>query len=489
MSGGRNLLRDAGGLAALRLGLRVLGLAVGWLVARLIGPEGLGRLAVPNLLIALAPFLSLGFAEALILELSGADEDERETLRGRALAGTLLGFLAAAAGLLGLAALDSGWFSRDGWLLGLCLAATGLNLLFKFAYSDLTGRRDIQRLAGLQALQAVARAVAVVALALALPAPWKLYALHAGMAISFASAVGWYLRGAGVPRLRLDGRSLELARRGLPLAAVSFFFLLLTSGDRLLLSRLVETGELGLYEQAVLLREGLLIVPAVLLTVLIPDYAERARRSDPALAGDVRRQTLSLAQLSAPLLGLGIAQVGWITAWILPAFAAGLDLYRLTFLAVLPLYISYIPVSSLLARGRTGALLGLSAGLFAAASAAIAVVARRAEGAELLPQALLVVSAACLAHSLVVVSLQARQAPPGHRLRSALEPYGSGLWLLAGLGLLRAAGRLQSATPLDGLLDGLAVLVWQAPALALYQRRTGRLSTLLRAWRRPGGSS
>jgi O-antigen/teichoic acid export membrane protein len=478
--GRRELLRDAGNLAAVRLAIRVAGLLVGWLVARLIGPEGLGRLAIPNLLIATAPFLSLGFAEALILRLPSAGPQEAIRLRRRSLAGLGLGGLLAVAALLALYAADSSWFSGDWRLLLLTLLVVGLNLLFKFAYCDLSGRRDFGQLGRLQGLQAAVRAVAVLLLVLLLPSPWKLYALHGGMAVSFAAALHWYARGQERPwAARWEPGAGELIREGLPLAAVALVLLLFTGGDRLLLSRLVSTAELGLYEQAVLLREGLLIVPAVLLTVLIPDYAARA--ADPRLTREVRRQTLSLGQLAPPLLGLGLSQIGWLVAWLLPAFQPGLDLYRLSFLTALPLFISYIPVSHLASRGRTGALLLPAGGLFLAAMVLIAWLAGGLSGAALLSRALGVVTLACWLFALLAVHLQARLSGGG--LHGVLAPFSGAAWLLLGLGLLRACGRLDQTGLLDGLFDGLLVLAWQAPMLAWYQRRTGRLGILLRALR------
>lgn len=488
-----NLVRDAGGLAAARLGVRFLGVAVGLLVARVLGPEGLGQLSLPNLVLVATPYLALGLPDALVRELplSKHDPAEQDQLVAAAWHATaLLGAVLLVLALLFETALRS-WI-QDPLLLAFAVGSGLSNAAYKVSTSDLIGRRRVRDLAILQVLQGVLRAILVLALLFTLPATAQVYALHAGMALSLAGSLVWAAGRGAVARPRFHQPSLErLARSGPPLALASLALMLLVAGDRLVLSRHLPPAALGIFEQGVLIRDGLLLLPAVLLTLLLPDHA--ARQGDPAgrpaLLADVARQSRLVGVGTPVLLGLTLLQLPWLVGLVLPRFLPGLPVLQVAVLAMAPIFVSYILVSLLMAEGR----------------------ALRVGGA----------AAACLASLLAVDALAvptwgpwldilAPGAPPGtgHALGAGLAAMGA-FWLFALLVLAGNARRLgwTRMEPLRWLLPSavltavalplgtgdwlrewnpwinLAALAASALLLGRHEARTGQLRKLWRARR------
>lgn len=359
MSGTRpNLVRDMSGLAAARMGVRVLGVLVGWVVARVIGPEALGQLSVPNLLFVLLPFVTLGFADGLAREMPLARRDdppfERSLLQTAWFLNLLLLALCALLVLL-LQPLLQPWIS-DPLLLWLAVGAGLANGALRVALIGLGGGRRIQELATLQVVQGVLRAVLVLGLLALLPGPLRVYVLHLGMLISLVGAVWWAARQGVVLPPRLDRRAAGLlARSGPPMAFASLFLMLLVVGDRLVMSRLLTGEVLGFFEQGVLIRDGLLLLPGVLLTVLVPDHASRQGDAErrPELLRDVARQSGLVAVLSPVLLVLMALQLPWLIELLLPRFTAGLPLFQLAVLGMCPIFLSYIFVSLMIGEGRS----------------------------------------------------------------------------------------------------------------------------------------
>lgn len=353
-----NLVRELSGLAAARMGVRVLGVLVGWVVARVIGPEALGQLSVPNLLFVLLPFVTLGFADGLAREMPLARRDD-PPLEQRLLQSAWLlnlSLLGACALLILLAQpLLRAWIS-DPLLLWLGVGAGLANGALRVALIGLSGGRRIHELASLQVVQGLLRGVLVMCLLFLLPAAWRVYVLHLGMLLSLAGALCWAARQGVVQVPRLDRQAAGLlARSGPAMAFASFFLMMLVVGDRVVMSRRLEGEVLGFFEQGVLIRDGLLLLPGVLLTVLVPDHAARvgdaSQRS--ALLRDVARQSGLVAVLTPLLLTVLLLQLPWLIHLLLPRFAPGLPVFQLAVLGMGPIFLSYIFVSLLIAQGRS----------------------------------------------------------------------------------------------------------------------------------------
>lgn len=353
-----NLVRDLGGLAAARMGVRLLGVAVGWVVARVIGPEALGQLSVPNLLFVLLPFATLGFADGLARELPLARRDDPafadKLLRTAWLLNLLLLSMCALA-ILALGPVLRPWVP-DTLLLWLSVGAGLANGLLRVALIGLSGAQRIRDLAGLQLVQGLLRAGLVLGLLLLLPVDWRVYVLHTGMVLSLVGALVWAGRQGVVKAPALNRRAMGLlARSGPPIAFASLFLMLLVVGDRLVMSRLLDGQVRGFFEQAVLIRDGLLLLPGVLLTVLVPDHS--GRQNDPTrrpeLLNDVARQSGLVAVGTPVLLLLLCLQLPWVMDLLLPRFTPGVPLFQLAVLGMCPIFLSYIFVSLMISEGRS----------------------------------------------------------------------------------------------------------------------------------------
>jgi len=488
-----NLVRDAGGLAAARLGVRVLGVAVGLVVARVLGPEGLGQLSLPNLVLVATPYLALGLPDALVRELPRSEHDPAEQRRLVATAWhatVLMGVVVLALALLFETVLRS-WI-QDPLLLAFAVASGLSNAAYKVSTSDLIGRRRVRDLALLQVLQGILRAVLVLTLLFALPAAAQVYALHAGVALSLAGSLVWAAQRGAVSRPRLHRDALpRLARSGPPMALASLALMLLVVGDRLVLSHQLPPAALGIFEQGVLIRDGLLLLPAVLLTLLLPDHA--ARQGDPeqrpGLLSDVARQSRLVAAGTPVLLGLTLLQLPWLVGLVLPRFLPGLPVLQLAVLAMCPIFVSYILVSLLLAEGRA-LRVGAAAGLCLAALLLVDALWVPQLGSRLdalfpaappgLGQAVgagLAALAAFWLFSLAVLLGSARRLGWG-----LLEPL---RWLLPSLLLTVVALPLWSGGVLRDWNPwiNLAALAASALHLGFYEARTGQLRKLWRARR------
>ena len=351
-------LRAAGGLAAARLGARVLGLFTGVLVSRLLGPERLGLLALPNLVLSMAPLLTLGFADALVrmLPLAKTDPEQHRALRETSLSlGSLLGLVLLLVAF-GQWALLRSFPSSDFLLVVLALLCGFGNYLFKFFYCDLSGTHQFRILAKAQFIQGLIRTAFVLSFLFLLPDPWRIYALYLGMLISFSAMDGWlllrWLRGL---RLRMhSGVSPQLFQQGIAISFVALTNTMLVSADRLVVSHLFEARTLGLFEQSVLLREALLLMPGVLMTVFIPGYSRKVAEKQPAdeMARVTMRQNLLLSVLILPLLGLATINLPWGLELLLPDYTQATLLYQRTCLAVIPLLLAFLPLALVVSVGR-----------------------------------------------------------------------------------------------------------------------------------------
>jgi O-antigen/teichoic acid export membrane protein len=353
------VVKAAAGLASVRVGVRLMGILVGWVVALRLGPEGLGQLSIPNLLLSFGPFLGLGFSDGLVRELPrNSSATMQERLRSTAFFMTLAGLGFGLIVLLGpLHTTLAAWIPDDRLLVA-ALLAFSFHAIYKYIYSDLVGSQQIFRIGLLQLLQGAVRACAVLVFLFILPAHLRVISLHVGVVLSFASAIFWFHRTVGaLPRPRFDATAFfKLLRSGPGIALAGFGVMLLVVGDRLYLKSHLDLYQMGLFEQAVLIRDALLLLPAVIMTLLLPNFSRPNPDPDaqPKLMRRVRQHSWTLA-IWVPLCLAPLALlVRPVTQILLPRFCEGIPLYQLTVLSMSPIYISYILMSLLLARGKAG---------------------------------------------------------------------------------------------------------------------------------------
>jgi O-antigen/teichoic acid export membrane protein len=482
----RSQLASIGGLGVTRLVCRLMALASGLLVSRVLGPERLGQLAYGNLLISLAPFLSLGFAEVLIRR------SPRLRSAGQSISGLRFSVMRGMLGLLpvylGLLLLAQGLLPRgilpDGRLFALFLLAFTGNYLFKLYHNDLTGRQCFRQLALAQLSLLASRSLLIVAFVLLLPEPARILGLYLGMGLSFLLVDGFlhwrdFSRGGGAAREPL----VPLLREGAPIALASLAAMALLVGDRILVSPALTPLHKGLFEQAVLLREALLIVPSVLMTVMIPSYSARSGPGDErqGLLLESLRQNQFLGVVGSLVFGLLILQMPWVIRLLLPAYVEGLPLFHWTGIAVLPLVIGYLPISFLISQGRSLQLAVISGGVLALLLFADGWLVGQGLEGELAFRA---VQAGCVAYLLQAVLLLVAQVR-GSGGPAVIQPLFFTLAgpVLTGAVLVRlghggeAAGLGQAVG--GAALNSVLLLLALLPLLAVFEWRTGRLRAVL----------
>ena len=315
-------------------------------------------LALPNQLILIAPLLTMGFADALVrlLPMAKATPSEYKALRESSLGvGLLLGGVLVLVAL-GQWSLNQSFPSPNFTLAVLAIFCGAGNYLFKFFYCDLSGTHSFRTLAWAQFLHGLIRVGLVLTLLVLLPEPWRLYALYAGMLISFTFVDGWLvIRWLRELRFRIQAHSCDLLfRQGIAISMVALTNTMLATADRLVVSRIFEPHALGLFEQSVLLREALLLMPSVLMTVFIPGYSRGVaeKKATDEMARVMMRQNLLLLVALLPLLGLGFINLPWILHLLLPNYIQGAELYQWTCVAAIPLIVAYLPLSLLISVGK-----------------------------------------------------------------------------------------------------------------------------------------
>lgn len=275
LRGRTNLLRIAGhgawlfGDRALRA---ALGLAVGAVVARHLGPDAFGTLSLALAYVMLfAAVAQLGLDGGVIRDLS-KDPSARSGVLGTAFS-IKLG-CAALVYVLGnglLRALDAG--PEGLWV----LVAAGSAALFFYSadvidfyfQSQLKGRAIAVARTGACVF---ASAVRLALVAIGAPLVWFAAAPAIEAAVAAALLAGLYLRREGSPRdwTIEKRRARELVGTALPVAVSGFFVMAIMQVDKLLLEEMAGTRAVGIYSAAAMLSAAWYMVPAVAGTAVAP---------------------------------------------------------------------------------------------------------------------------------------------------------------------------------------------------------------------------
>lgn len=341
-------------------------------VIRTLGPERYGVLALMHLLIAFLGFsdFGMGIASTRFGAEAYARGDRGEEARV-IWTGLLLGTLPAAAIALALLALARPLLERalalpphlhDEATLTLRLVAVG------FVARAVTGVLNTPQLVRLRlrlhsALMSAAAIVQIALVPLALALGGGLPAAGAVIGgVAVAAAVAQSMIAARIlpqlsrPRLEraLVGR---LARFGGALVLTTICVLLLTHGEKLLLTRLVSVEALAYYSVAFTLANLLIVPAASLFQSMLPTFARHHAAGDEASLARVYRELLRVILLAAPVtaLALCLAAKPFFALWAGPSFgAASTPLFFLLVPGVLAHVAAHVPGCLLVAVGRAG---------------------------------------------------------------------------------------------------------------------------------------
>jgi O-antigen/teichoic acid export membrane protein len=294
-------------------------------VARLLSPDSYGVFAALTVLINYAQFLELGASTAAFRDLASAvgRADPREAWRA---AGRMATLKLAAASMLGggalVAALGPGVSPsfRQGLLALPAIALSSALLSQVLLHLQAEGRAHEYGRASVLA------AASDLALCVGLTAVWGLPGLLLGSALSPLAALAWAAGKRALARPRAVDR--PTMRRylvtGLPLAAIALVDQSLLSLDQLLIMGLLSLRDLGLYNVAFVLAEGVRTLGTAAATVLGPRLLREHARAGGRLEA-IRRHTLQPVLVYARALPLPIALLwiggGFALARFYPAYA------------------------------------------------------------------------------------------------------------------------------------------------------------------------
>ena len=364
----RRIIVNAAWLSSESLIRLFVGLVVGILVARHLGPEGLGRLAFCTAYVALfVPLSQLGLDRIAVRELSVAG-----AAGGATLGSVFVLRLAAGAASAAVAVLLfplAGAPDPDSQLLMVCVLSAALPLACGDAIdlwfqSQMSMRYSaLSRNAGFLLSSAIRVSLVFAGAGVAwftIAAPAEAVAILAGLLLFFR------VQRPAALQLRFSAaRSLELLRESRFVLAYGFVIMVQARLDQVMLAHMSGEAELGQYAAALGIVESLMFVAITVLASMSPMLAQMR-------AQDAARYRLELVNmyrwvvvLFLPFgLILALFSDGIIRLLYGPAFAASGPLLALLAIRLLPAYVGvarsvYVvneklyPVALLIAIGGT----------------------------------------------------------------------------------------------------------------------------------------
>ncbi len=357
----QRVVLDAAGYSlesSLRLGLTAV---VGILVARYLGPDGLGLLSYSTSVFAiLAPLSMLGMRTILVREFG--TRDDWQVVLASALGRQLpVALMASVAGFFIIVGTRS--FERDATLIALALAplpvlATGDNLRALF---EATGRVRVVVIGGVTAicLASLFRVAAV-----ALDAPIWMFAVAAtfdSLLVLLGLLVGFRGRktpGAAIRQYRREVAG-DLMRESWPLLVAGFAVLLYMRADVLMLGLLADDETTGIYVAAARFSELWYFLPVAAMAAARPRLARlyAQRRMDEYDRATQRFMSVSFAvSLAAIVFTLLLGRV-LIEVVYGSGFSAATEVLRIHILAAPFVFLGVAASQWFIDRGMTKAVM------------------------------------------------------------------------------------------------------------------------------------
>lgn len=298
-------------------------------VARLLSPESYGAFVTLTVLINYSQFLELGGSTAAFRDLATAfgRGDAREAARAASRMATLK---LAAALLLGCGSLAAAfWPGLPAPLHAGLLAMPAIALSAALLSQALLHLQAEGRAKEYGRVTVIAAATDLV-LCTALTAAWGLPGLLAASAVSPAGALAWAWRRRALARPRpIEAPVLRRTlRTGVSLAAIALVEQSLLSVDQLLILAFLPLADLGLYNVAFVLAEGVRTLGTAASTVLGPRLLREHARAGGSLPA-IRRHTLEPVLLFARALPLPVTALwvagGFLLTRFYPAYVRAVE--------------------------------------------------------------------------------------------------------------------------------------------------------------------
>jgi O-antigen/teichoic acid export membrane protein len=328
------ILRDVSLLAGGGYVSTALQLLRGLVLAKLLGPSGLGTVALVGIVLGYSLFADFGIAQAvgreIPISLGGERHHEARVWNWYAIAGRLLTGAIVGLGLVVYVLISWGNLAAD-VRFGLLTAAVAVSL------QGLTTAQQIvfqayQKFARAAALAVVFAAANLAAVFVLVPL-WGVRGAFTGQLVAFAVTLALGRVLGGWPKYaRMDiNRLRHLLIVGLPLAALTFMSVNLVSIDQLMIVALLNTTALGVYALVLYTGSALYLLPGAVAGTVGPRLLKRYGQM-PAV-DSIRRLTWIPVDVVTAVMPL-VCVVAWITVpavivRLLPAFSEAIAPVRI----------------------------------------------------------------------------------------------------------------------------------------------------------------
>lgn len=296
----RKILGNSGWLLADRIGRLAVGLVVGLLVARYLGPERLGRLSYASALVAIVGAIGTFGTESILTRDLVRHQDRASILLGSGFSLRIVGGLIVVLGSI-LVALVTRPESPEILAMVALLATTSV-----FAAADVIDQWFQSRVEAkysvlgksIAFLGASGLRVGLVfsgaSLLLFAWAQW-LEALLGALAL----VVMYHVTGGRAHRWRLEwSTARQLMRDGWPLLLSGVMIMIYMRIDQVMLGAMSGDEEVGIYSVAVRLAELWYFIPWVLISSTLPSIIQGAEHSEAMLLGRMQRLYNSVSIIS-----------------------------------------------------------------------------------------------------------------------------------------------------------------------------------------------
>lgn len=262
---------------AARLLMVANSMAASIIVARLLGAEGFGTLAVINVVVAITLQLGSAGLPSANTYFIARDRKHLAPAWSNALIFAAIAGSALALGVVCLAALSPALFGHIPlWLVAVAAASIPFQLVTLLGLNLFLGMGSIGRFnlvdTAAQSFTLINAVVALVVFGLGL---WALVSLNTGAGVVVAIAVAWMIgRQTGGFKLRPDAQLFRrMARYGIKFHVSVVAALLLFRADLLIVNRFRGAAEAGVYAVASQIAMMLMLLPGVIGTLLMPRAA------------------------------------------------------------------------------------------------------------------------------------------------------------------------------------------------------------------------
>ena len=277
-------------------------------LSRHLGASGFGILSLSGTFASLGVVLGgLGMGTLITREVARRPNDAPELLRTALWTSMILGFVAS--GLVSVFALVAGYPRSTE--IAIILGAVGIpfTLVAGVTYAAIQGAQTMRSIAIMDVASKLAWLITIVVVSVSGGSLVDLLVANLALGtITFAVQIAYLRRWMAVSLTsRVDlATAVMLVKRAIPFSLIGIFFTIYTSIDVLLLSKLAESRDVGLYTAPMRIFGTMLFLPVTIMTVAFPKMSAAAQDSAQLVSIATRALRLSVGT-GVPIAFIGVA--------------------------------------------------------------------------------------------------------------------------------------------------------------------------------------